>query len=95
MNIIWTVEKLTRRESDGYVTMANLKVSQDDGIGNNFITVVVSWPNGDLKIPYEQLTESEIMQWVFQSVDKQQIENALNNQPKQTDHLISSLPWNN
>lgn len=95
MNIVWTVEKLTRRETDGYVTMASIKVSHDDGIGNDFIALAVSWPDGELKIPYEQLTQNEVMEWVFQSVDKQQIENALINQPKQTGCLISGLPWNN
>ena len=76
MNIVWKIEKLNSRDSDGYVTAANVKVYVDDGIGNNFITLVCSWPNGEIRtlargdsfIPYDQLTEAQVLAWCFEPV---------------------------
>lgn len=93
MNIVWKIEKLTRRESDGYVTAANVKVYVDDGIGNNFVTLACSWPNGELKMPYEQLTEDEVLSWVYQSVNKESVEESLILQPTKPEIVVSGLPW--
>lgn len=93
MNIVWKIEKLKRRESDGFVTAANVKVYVDDGIGNNFVTLACSWPNGELKMPYEQLTEDEVLSWVYQSVNKESAEESLILQPTKPEKVVSGLPW--
>jgi hypothetical protein len=93
MKIIWKIEKLNRRESDGYVTVANVKVYVDDGIGNNFTELACSWPDGKLETPYEQLTQDEVLTWVFQSVDKTLIEKNLILQPTKPEKIVSGLPW--
>ena len=93
MNIVWKIEKLKRRESDGFVTAANVKVYVDDGIGNNFVTLACSWPNGELKMPYEQLTEDEVLSWVYQSVNKESVEESLILQPTKPEIVVSGLPW--
>jgi hypothetical protein len=93
MNIVWKIEKLNSRESDGYVTSANVKVYVDDGIGNNFITLACSWPNGEMSTPYDQLTETQVMNWVFASCDKEAIESSLILQPTKPEKVVSGLPW--
>lgn len=93
MNIIWKIEKLNRRESDGYVTAANVKVYVDDGIGNNFIELACSWPHGELKTPYEQLTQDEVLSWVYESVNKASIEESLILLPTKPEVVVSGLPW--
>jgi hypothetical protein len=93
MNIVWKIEKLKRRESDGYVTSADVKVYVDDGIGNNFITLACSWPNGQLKMPYEQLTQDEVLSWVYQSINKESVEESLILQPTKPEIVVSGLPW--
>jgi len=93
MDIVWKIEKLNSRESDGYVTSANVKVYVDDSIGNNFITLACSWPHGEMSTPYEQLTETKIMNWVFASCDKEAIESSLVSQLTKAPKLNVGLPW--
>jgi len=93
MNIVWKIEKLNSRKSDGYVTSANVKVYIDDGIGNNFIELACSWPNGEMSTPYEQLTENQVLSWVFVSCDKESVEESLTRQIPETTKIVSGLPW--
>lgn len=93
MKITWKIENLNYRKSDGYVTTANVKVYVDDEIGNDFITLACSWPNGELQTPYEQLTDSQIMDWVLQSVDKEAVEASLISQLTKVPALNVGLPW--
>jgi hypothetical protein len=93
MSILWKIEKLNRRESDGYVNVANVKIYVDDGIGNNFIELACSWPNGEIKTPYEQLTQNEVLSWVYKSVNKTLIEESLTLQPTKPEKIVSGLPW--
>ena len=93
MKIAWKIENLNYRKSDGYVTTANVKVYVDDEIGNDFITLACSWPNGELQTPYEQLTDSQIMDWVLQSVDKEAVEASLISQLTKVPTLNVGLPW--
>jgi hypothetical protein len=93
MNIVWKIEKLNSRESDGYVTSANVKVYIDDEIGNDFITLSCSWPNGELKIPYDKLTQKEVLSWVYESVNKELVEESLIMQPRKPEKVVSGLPW--
>jgi hypothetical protein len=93
MDIVWKIEKLNRRESDGYVTAANVKVYADNGIGNNFIELACSWPNGEMLTPYEQLTENQVLSWVFASCNRQSVEDNLTCQISKTTKIVSGLPW--
>jgi hypothetical protein len=93
MNIVWKIEKLNSRESDGYVTSANVKVYVEDGIGNNFIELACSWPCGELKTPYEQLAQDEVLSWVYESVNKKSVEESLILQPTKPEKIVSGLPW--
>jgi hypothetical protein len=93
MNIVWKIENLTHRDSDGYVTTANVKVYVDDGIGNDFIILACSWPNGELETPYAQLTENQVMNWVFQTVDKEAVEASLISKLTKAPKLNVGLPW--
>ena len=93
MKFKWEIEKLNRRKSSGYVYSADVRVSVDDGIGNNFTTLTCSWPNGELEIPYDQLTQDEVLEWVYQSVNKEAIEEGLTLQLTETEVHISGLPW--
>jgi|APFre7841882654_1041346.scaffolds.fasta_scaffold760462_1 hypothetical protein len=93
MKIAWKIENLNYRKSDGYVTTANVKVYVDDEIGNDFITLACSWPNGELQTPYAQLTDSQIMDWVLQSVDKEAVEASLISQLTKVPTLNVGLPW--
>ena len=93
MKIAWKIENLNYRKFDGYVTTANVKVYVDDEIGNDFITLACSWPNGELQTPYEQLTDSQIMDLVLQSVDKEAVEASLISQLAKVPALNVGLPW--
>lgn len=93
MNIVWKIEKLNSRESDGYVTSANVKVYVDDEVVNNFITLSCSWPNGEIETPYAQLTENQVLSWVFASCDKETIEDSLTCKIPETTKIVSGFPW--
>ena len=76
----WTISTLERELSDGGVTICHWRVSASDGdysassYGTAGFTPDASAP--DFK-PYEDLTEADVLAWVWESVDKDATEAAL------------------
>ena len=95
MNITYTIDNLDRQTSDGLVTTCHWRVSAVDGEYTAGAYGSVGFTRGDDFTPFEQLTEAQVIAWVKEQLDVEQIETALaqiiaeQKQPSK----ISGTPW--
>jgi hypothetical protein len=106
MNFNWRIVSLDRHVNNGFVFMAHWAVSATETIkGTSFETdpdkvfTASSYGSigfsGDLTTPYEELTEAQVLEWVWGSIDKEEIEsNVLKQIESQKQPVIATgLPW--
>lgn len=77
MSVTWSITNLDRNTSDGFVTTAHWTATAVDGEHTASIYATVSWAEGTPTIPYANLTEATVLNWVWESVDKASTESAL------------------
>ena len=77
MTTNWTITTLDREVSNGFVTTAHWTASAVDGDYTASIYSTCSWADGTPTIPYADLTQETVLNWVWESVDKQATEDAL------------------
>ena len=97
MEIVWTVLKLERRVSDGFVLSANWMVEGRDGdISSGFFNDTTYFDPSDSFTPYEQLTEAQVIQWIKEKTYVSRIESKLQeaiNLKKSPITIIDTPPW--
>ena len=96
MNISWTITNLERRITDGFVTCAHWKCEVADGAVSEGIAEMSYWNDGDVLIPYENLAEQQVLDWVCAGgIDKQDVEKKLlaKVEAKKIPILAIGLPW--
>ena len=94
MTITWKITNLERKTSDGFVTTAHWTCTAQDGeftagsYGSAGFT-------GELVTPYAELTEADVLSWVWTVVDKEATESALTAQVEAQKNPVSAsgLPW--
>ena len=77
MSVTWKISTLDRDVATGYVTTAHWQASAVDGEHSASAYATVSWPEGTPAIPYANLTEATVLNWVWESVDKDATEASL------------------
>jgi hypothetical protein len=77
MTTTWKISQLDREVSNGFVTTAHWTATAVDGNDTASIISTCSWSEGTPTIPYANLTESTVLDWVWESVDKATTESAL------------------
>jgi hypothetical protein len=77
MSITWKINTLESNTADGFVTVAHWSATAVDGEHSASAYATVSWAEGTPAIPYSSLTEAEVLNWVWQSVDKEATEASL------------------
>ena len=77
MTTQWTISTLERETSNGFVTVAHWQATAVDGDYTAQIYSTCSWAEGAPTIPYADLTQETVLNWVWESVDKQATEDAL------------------
>jgi len=77
MTTTWKISQLDRNTSDGFVTTAHWRATVVDGKHTASAYATVSWSEGTPTIPYANLTEATVLNWVWESVDKTATESAL------------------
>ena len=94
MEIKWTISQLDRKTADGFVTTAHWTCSGQDGDFSGSVYSTCSF-EGELTVPYEQLTEATVLSWVWQSVDKEATEAAVAAQIEAQKNPVSAtgVPW--
>lgn len=77
MTTTWTISTLDSNTANGFVTTAHWTATAVDGEHSASVYATVSWPEGTPTIPYANLTEATVLNWVWESVDKTATEAAL------------------
>jgi hypothetical protein len=90
----WSIQQLDRKIADGFVTTAHWTCTATDGdfSANAYGTVGFS---GDLMTPYENLTQEQVLEWVWEQIDKDGIEANLTAQIEAQKNPVSEsgVPW--
>jgi len=91
----WSVSNLDRNTSDGFVYCCHWQVSAVDGEHSASCYATASWPEGTITVPYSDLTESTVLGWVWESVDKSATESSLAAQIDLLKNPVkaSGTPW--
>ena len=96
MAVTWTISQLDRQISDGFVTTAHWQAVVIDGGYSASVYNTCSW-TGEPTIAYDSLTQNDVLAWVWQSVDKEAVEAALEAQiaEQKAPKIARGLPWGN
>ena len=95
MNITYKIDNLERQASDDLVIVAHWRVDAVDGEHTAGAYGSVGFTRGDDFIPFEELTEAQVLTWVKSQLDVEQIEASLAGQiaAQKTPKALSGLPW--
>ena len=92
------VSNILYKTADGFVTTAHWTcVGEDEGFSGS-VYATCSWSEGQPVTPYEQLTEADVLSWVWASgVNKEATEAAVIAQIEAQKNPVSAtgLPWSN
>ena len=94
--ITWTVTNTDRLTSDGFITCAHWTATAVDGEYSASIYSTCSWQAGTPSIPYDQVTEQEVLNWCWASgVSKEATETALAAQINLQKNPVTAqgVPW--
>ena len=76
----WTIAQLERNTSDGGVVVAHWRATLTDGdySASSYGTAgFTPDPTAPDFVPFESLTEADVLEWVYESVDKDAVEASL------------------
>ena len=94
---LWTIPQMDRLTSDGFVVTVHYNVSATDGTysANTYGTVGYQEQPGETYIPYDQLTEAQVVGWVQNSLGKDTVEASLHSQINAQINPVqeSGVPW--
>jgi len=95
MSVTWKISTLDREVSNGFVTTAHWTATAVDGDYTASTYATCSWAEGTPAIPYANLTEAEVLSWVWESVDKAATEASLAAQIALLKNPVSAsgTPW--
>lgn len=95
INYIWNLDNLDRKASNGLVTTAHWRCTATEGEYSASVYGTVGFEGETPAIPYESLTKEEVLAWVYDKLDKDEIEanlatqiDALKNPTQE-----SGVPW--
>jgi hypothetical protein len=95
--IKWNIENLDRKSNNGYVTTIHWRaiLQEEDKVVSNYNTV--SFKDGEPIIPFKNLTKETILGWLFNNINKEEIESKLKKELEQLKNPVikSGLPWSN
>ena len=91
----WKITTLDSNTADGFVTTAHWTAVAVDGEHSASAYATVSWAEGTPTIPYASLTEATVLNWVWESVDKEATETSLAAQIALLKNPVKStgVPW--
>jgi hypothetical protein len=96
MEFTWNVVQMDRLTSDGFVVTVHYTVEAVDGEYGTTIYGTVGYVQEDKSYkPYDQLTESEVVGWVQDSLGKDTVEESLTAQIEAQKNPVqeTGLPW--
>ena len=91
---VWNIEQLNRRTSDGFVKSVDWECTAEESpySARSYSTTHL---DGELTTPYESLTKEQVLEWVWQTVDKDATEASLASQIEAQKNPVSAtgVPW--
>jgi myo-inositol-hexaphosphate 3-phosphohydrolase len=96
MNYTWNVVQMDRLTSDGFVVTVHYTVNAVDGDYTASTYGTVGYTQGESSyVPYADLTESEVIGWVQNSLGKDTVEASLTAQIEAQKNPVqeAGLPW--
>lgn len=96
MTVTWTITQTDYITADGYITTAHWTATAIDGDYSASIYSTCSWQPGTPTVPYDQVTQQEVLDWCWASgVDKTATEAALaqNIAMQKNPPVSQGLPW--
>jgi hypothetical protein len=90
----WQIVNMNHLTSDGFVTTAHWTVSATDGDYSASSYGTCGF-DGELTTPYESLTKEQVLEWVWQTVNKEETEATLASQIEAQKNPVSAtgVPW--
>ena len=92
----WVITQCDRLTSDNFITVAHWSANAVDGDYTASIYSTCSWQAGTPTIPYNDVTENDVLNWVWSSgVDKDATEASLAQQIELQKHPVvaTGTPW--
>ena len=78
MKYNWTISNLERRTADGFIQVAHWQCTGVDGELSSSVYATVSFEDGDINIPYESVTQEDVLDWIWSNgVDKDAVEASI------------------
>jgi len=106
MAVTCTIATLEHEISDGAVIVAHWRASDSEVVGEGDDSVTYSGssygtcgftpdPTAPDFVPFESLTEADVLAWVYESVDKDATEAALaaNTEEQKAPQTVTGTPW--
>jgi len=95
---VWSIAQLERNADDNGVVTAHWRVSAEDGDFTASSYGTCSWtpePSTEGFVPFEDLTEAMVIEWVKGSLDIEAIEASLASQieEQKAPKVIVGVPW--
>ena len=95
---VWTIAQLERNADDNGVVTAHWRVSATDGDYSASSYGTCSWtpePSTEGFVPFEELTEAMVIEWVKGSLDVEAVEASLASQieEQKAPKIIAGTPW--
>jgi hypothetical protein len=93
----WHIAQLERETADGYVFTAHYTIDANDGTYKAGAYGSIGFERPDDLIPFADLTEAQVIDWVKAQLDVDQIEAALQAQLDEQHNPTKAqgLPWAN
>lgn len=94
MEMKWTLTTLERDTATGFVRVAHWNCTGTDDDFSASVYASCGF-EGELTVPYDQLTEATVLGWVWKSVDKEATEAAVAAQIEAQKNPVSAtgVPW--
>ena len=73
----WSINTMERDVATGFVSVVHWNCTAVDGEHTASAYATVSWAEGTPAIAYASLTEATVLNWVWESVDKEATEASL------------------
>jgi hypothetical protein len=91
----WTVSNLDSNTADGFVYCGHWNCTAVDGDHSASAYATVSWAKSTPAVPYANLTEATVLNWVWESIDKEATEASLAAQIALLKNPVKAtgLPW--
>jgi hypothetical protein len=96
MEFNWNVVQMERKAADGFVTTVHYNVFAEDGEFQSSSYGTVGFTQEDMDyIPFAELTQSQVVGWVKEALNKDEIEANLAAQIEAQKNPVieSGLPW--